>query len=459
MSVQIVLENPRSFYSNLDFIEGRVILSLNKDENVSAILVKLEGESRSALMRPVNVNRPRERSTVEMENHKVLYKVAQVFPSEQQLGPGARPQAYTVGAGKHEYPFRFKIPFNNSCSNTEIPMVGMGFSGMGLSSMQQLHYRHVRRTLPPSLTGYPDMADIRYYVKVTVQRPSLFKENRRSAVGFRFLPIEPPRPPRSTNEVFARRKYEFQPGGLRQKTGMFNKKMVTGSLMPPMGEVEARLPSPAIVTCNEPMPLRIILRNLNESPDQLFLTTLQINLIGSTDIRAHDVARTETNMWAIMTLQALAIPIGKPGDKIRTETILDSTLWDSLPLPNTVAPSFHTCNLSRRYELEVIVVLGYGSGAGAIQVIFHLHISTGSQILIRILATNYLTTSPFPNRGLLWYLSTPSSPQCHCIQAHRFRPSPTDCTPCSWTPYSSSTPFCCCSCRCFCARTSSATNI
>lgn len=95
--------------------------------------------------------------------------------------------------------------------------------------------------------------------------------------------------------------------------------------------------------------------------------SLQFNLIGSTEIRAIDVARTETITWAMMTLQSLAIPIGSPGDKLRTETILDKKLWDGVPLPNTVAPSFHTCNLSRRYELEVRVVLGYGS-PGDIQV-------------------------------------------------------------------------------------------
>lgn len=360
MSVQIQLEDPRSFYSNLDFIKGRVVLSLNKDENVSGIFVKLEGESRSALVRPINNNRPRDRSTVAMENHKVLYKVSQVFPSDKDTGPSRRGEAYTLRAGTHEYPFRFKIPFNNGCSN---PEEQFGFGNLGLTGMQHLHYRHVKRTLPPSLTGFPDKAEIRYYVKVTVQRPSLFKENRRSAIGFRFLPIEPPRPPPSKNEVFARRPYAFQPGGQRQKSGIFgNKRSPSMSTTPPpRGEVEARLPSPAIVTCNEPIPLRIIVRNLNESPEQLFLMSLQFNLIGSTEIRAIDVARTETITWAMMTLQSLAIPIGSPGDKLRTETILDKKLWDGVPLPNTVAPSFHTCNLSRRYELEVRVVLGYGS--------------------------------------------------------------------------------------------------
>jgi hypothetical protein len=396
MSVQIQLEDPRSFYSNLDFIKGRVILSLTKDESVSGIFVKLEGESRSSLIRVVNNNR-RDRSEVAMENHKVLYKVAQVFPLDQGAGPSSRGQAYTLRAGKHEYPFRFRFPFNNTCANPEeLLRLGMGSGGLGLANMQHMHYRHIKRTLPPSLTGYPDMAEIRYYVKVTVQRPSLFKENRRSAIGFRFLPIEPPRPPRSTNEVFARRPYAFQPGGIKQRSGVFgNKRSSSVSAILPTGEVEARLPSPAIVTCNEPIPLRIIVRNLTQSPEQLFLMSLQINLIGSTEIRALDVARTETVSWAMMSLESLAVPIGGPGDKLRTDTLLDEKLWDAVPLPNTVAPSFHTCNLSRRYELEVKVSLGYGS-AGTIQVSLRPNIWCISK-LIYMIASNHLSSPTIPN--------------------------------------------------------------
>ena len=39
---------------------------------------------------------------------------------------------------------------------------------------------HVKQTLPPSLSGFPGEAEIRYYVKVTVNRPQFFKENPRA---------------------------------------------------------------------------------------------------------------------------------------------------------------------------------------------------------------------------------------------------------------------------------------
>ena len=40
--------------------------------------------------------------------------------------------------------------------------------------------RHVKRTLPPSLSGIPGTAEIRYYIKVTVVRPKFYQENHRS---------------------------------------------------------------------------------------------------------------------------------------------------------------------------------------------------------------------------------------------------------------------------------------
>lgn len=39
--------------------------------------------------------------------------------------------------------------------------------------------RHVKKTLPPTLTGYPGEVDIRYFLKATVQRPAFYKENFR----------------------------------------------------------------------------------------------------------------------------------------------------------------------------------------------------------------------------------------------------------------------------------------
>ena len=49
MSVRIQLAQQQSTYTNLDHLSGTVFLNINSPETISAITVKLEGESRSRL--------------------------------------------------------------------------------------------------------------------------------------------------------------------------------------------------------------------------------------------------------------------------------------------------------------------------------------------------------------------------------------------------------------------------
>ena len=46
-----------------------------------------------------------------------------------------------------------------------------------------------------------------------------------------------------------------------------------------------------------------------------------------------------------MARQGLSIPVSRPEDAVGTEIVLPDTLWSNIPLPNTVMPSFVTCNL------------------------------------------------------------------------------------------------------------------
>ena len=90
MAVRIVLDNPPEFYTNLDFVSGRVVLNLGRPETVGAVVVKLEGESRTALAPPLEDPDHHRRGTLPggpgplvSENHKLLYKVQQVYPDER----------------------------------------------------------------------------------------------------------------------------------------------------------------------------------------------------------------------------------------------------------------------------------------------------------------------------------------------------------------------------------------
>ena len=93
----------------------------------------------------------------------------------------------------------------------------------------------------------------------------------------------------------------------------------------------------------------------------VYLQMLQIELIGYTKVRAHEVARTESNSWILCSFSNMAIPLGSATDPVETEVPVNPEYWSGKPIPPTVPPTFQTCNLSRFYELEVRVGIGYGS--------------------------------------------------------------------------------------------------
>ena len=147
------------------------------------------------------------------------------------------------------------------------------------------------------------------------------------------------------------------------KPGLFRKQSTptpaTGP--PPIVSIDGRLPDPAVITCNEPLPLRILVKKLNDTPEILFLQLLHVELIGYTRIRAHQFARQEKGGWIIASLSNLQLPLGSSSTSNEKEMEIDNKFWKQIPLPNTVAPTFETCNLSRYYELEIRVGLGFGT--------------------------------------------------------------------------------------------------
>ncbi|KAK1756821.1 hypothetical protein QBC47DRAFT_377726 [Echria macrotheca] len=424
MSVRIALEKQSEFYTNLDVVRGHVVISLDRNEPIGAVVVKLEGECKTALGMPpdgsgtgISQRELGPSDDILTENHKILYKVSQVFPDENRA---MLPGPFILAAGQHRFPFQFRLPFNNACADPAAMarigglanQGGMGGANQGLfgfgggirvmDGTKQLMYSHVKKTLPPSFTGFPGEAEIRYYVKVTIQRPGLFRENWRYQIGLKFLPIEPPRPAKTNQEAYARRPFTFRPRSRspspapeakKRSSSLFGgwplHKQPSPAALPsptnattptsPMGddrltvqpppspsaaspsiEMSARLPHPAILTCNKPVPLRLLAKKLAPVDADVFLIALQIDLIGQTIVRCQDLIHTEVTRWVVVSRHGLSIPVSRPGDALNSEIVLPDTIWRDIPLPNTVMPSFVACNLNRDYQLEVKLGLAWG---------------------------------------------------------------------------------------------------
>jgi len=182
-------------------------------------------------------------------------------------------------------------------------------------------------------------------------------------VDFKFLPIEPPRPPPNRLESYARREHLFAPHVpvLPKSTILRKPSASAASGPPPKISIDCRLPNPAIITCNEPLSLRVIIKKLNDTPEIIYLQLIQIQLIGYTRIRAHELERQESSSWVVVSLANLHTPLGNSNTPTNKEMEIDKKLWSNMSLPNSIPPTFETCNLTRYYILEIRVGLVHGS--------------------------------------------------------------------------------------------------
>ena len=80
-----------------------------------------------------------------------------------------------------------QVPFNNACSTHNNSMLtNLNITGLKVEMARETN-RHVKKTLPPSLSGFPGTADIRYYMKVTIIRPQFYKENIRAVCSLFYI--------------------------------------------------------------------------------------------------------------------------------------------------------------------------------------------------------------------------------------------------------------------------------
>ncbi|KAF4550737.1 Hypothetical protein D9617_16g015270 [Elsinoe fawcettii] len=373
MSAAIVLDQNYSTFTNLDIVSGKVYVRTPKSLSVSTVTIKLEGESSTRLLPPPTPQNERPKPAIEF--HKILYKTITLFPPPELRSRSEVKASFTIPPGTHEYPFSFKIPFNASCALDKNAAPAISVAGMSVE-IARPPPGHLRRPLPPTLRGFPGEAEIRYFLKATVARPNILKENVRAYYPFNFSPIEEPRPPSTGAEAYARQKHQFNQGlssapdtkpNLKGKRSLFSLKNMSmsdekppvpspDSSEAPLVSVEIRIPEPKILTSNEDIPLKILCTAVNSQVEHLYLQSLQIEIAYYTHVRAHQVHRRNQASTVLTSKSNLNIPL-EFNDK--REATVPPEMWYGLPVPSVLPPTFEICNLARDYELIVRIGLRY----------------------------------------------------------------------------------------------------
>lgn len=214
-------------FTNHDVIEGQVRLTTTTSLSLAYIEVKLEGIATTQLTIPKLTKRKERREKMVQDVHRVLYDTSIVFPPEN-VRLVALSKEFTLTAGNYTYPFLFKLPLHNLCvkmrgisnmvlfnkKSFDVVLNNGNFNSTVLrnaannlvlqhllpgahqqqqysqhAQLEQQRY-HVHTQLPPTLNSMGDMANVRYFVKVTCKRSSILKANMRAFDPFVFLPLD-----------------------------------------------------------------------------------------------------------------------------------------------------------------------------------------------------------------------------------------------------------------------------
>jgi hypothetical protein len=106
---------------------------------------------------------------------------------------------------------------------------------------------------------------------------------------------------------------------------------------------------------NRHMMIRLSISKLNEFAYSLYLQSFQMLLVGYTDVKAKgpSLMNTQISCWTIQSMSNLGLPVLHYSESVSTEKYIDRSLWEGEALPDAIVPSFDSCGLARRYELDI----------------------------------------------------------------------------------------------------------
>lgn len=388
-------------FTSGDVIGGRLWLHFESPETVKDITVKLEGVSFSRVPIPQEGEdkKKKKKERFALEIHKFLYCSQIVFPPKE-VNEASSTRQFTLPTGDHQFDFAIPIPELSGCASIKQPasLSRLVIDNTGIDYARNAS-SHFVGPLPPALSDMNEIASVRYFLKATVRRTSFLKMNIRLYQPIVYISPDIIIPNVSPNEIrFARRqvavwmqnpsqeylakiKNEPQAEPEKKKKSAF-KSLFGKAAKPPVIPEPSTLPLvldmrfPNYFNPTQPLPIRLFIISM-ASPQTLptssvlYLDELTFKLYATTDTRAQMYSKQHTHSVTLLnkTKMGIQLPISEfsrtsvPNLPDVWEVELPPTLWENVFIPDSVPPTFQTCNITRSYSFEVIAALSMVPGA------------------------------------------------------------------------------------------------
>ncbi|CAN6619035.1 hypothetical protein TRVA0_007S02630 [Trichomonascus vanleenenianus] len=432
-TIQVDLLSKERTFSSGDVIRGRATVNLSQETTVKSITVKVEGVAKTVvpMIDPMDTDgrlgrRERRSKKDSIEIHKVLYLSQDVFPPRDVSAQSSTNQ-FTLAKGSHTYDFEFRLPLKACCADRKdtsfrnnptvktgvdimkkVPIVG-GIVNNGLPQVMMSNGRidfaydpsgHIQSFLPPSFSGLGDLASVKYFLKVTINRASMFKMNVRQVEPFVFLPADVPMET-SSQLAFVRREVtvglngaspgQTQPPQKKKSTMSklfrlnFSESLGVNTWSGPTANFifEARYPQlggkmKAGFKPEAPLELHlfVLFKSLPKEigVTELNVVSIDINLYAHTEATAQGYAENSNLVLNLCKRDNIKLPVdlagatqsraidketGRPMYKIE----IDPDLVQAAMIPDHVPPTFTSCNIRRSYRMGIVA--GFSTGGDA----------------------------------------------------------------------------------------------
>ncbi|KAF2631345.1 hypothetical protein BU25DRAFT_184730 [Macroventuria anomochaeta] len=382
MDVQIRIKGDTRILSSGDAVSGNVQIFCAHPTTIFKLTANLIGESRSSLTGAPGLLFSRR----EEEKHIIMRDQHHIVPDMHTPKPN-RLEAVQLGVGCHSFDFCLRIPWVQECSTCPLN------TPVGSPDEKDIIISSSRQQLPPSMSGLEKGTEIAYRVEVAVTTiKNMFKSKTSKTCPITIWPLDMELgqrdfKPASSIATTTARATILGPSSLPLTSQILSND--TYGLAPAEILISAQVRSnfQLIQSTSTPSKHRKIAMNLsvirlNHHPQDLYLQSFQMLLVGYTDIQAGAASHGQMTFWTLQSLSNIGLQIFTASDASGKQREINSRLWDSVVLDDSVVPDFETCNLARRYELEVLMGWQCRSGEHAgrvflVQVRTPVRISSG----------------------------------------------------------------------------------